>query len=105
MRRDRISPVDASAAAVVSELEGLSIVPHLTAVQDERECRHGNDTRSSAFAPRARRDADLTDDVARGMLIAQIDTSVVNLAVKEISARLGAGVTALQWRVDAYNLV
>jgi hypothetical protein len=30
-----------------------------------------------------------------GVLIAQIDTSVVNLAVKEIGARLGAGVTAL----------
>jgi DHA2 family methylenomycin A resistance protein-like MFS transporter len=40
-----------------------------------------------------------------GVLIAQIDTSVVNLAVKEIGASLGAGVTALQWVVDAYNLV
>ncbi len=40
-----------------------------------------------------------------GVLIAQIDTSVVNLAVKEISVRLDAGVTALQWIVDAYNLV
>src|SRR6516225_9380135 len=36
-----------------------------------------------------------------GVLIAQIDTSVVNLAVKE----MGAGVTALQWVVDSYNLV
>ena len=42
---------------------------------------------------------------SRGVLTAQIDTSVVNLAVKEIGARLGAGVTALQWGVDAYNLV
>lgn len=40
-----------------------------------------------------------------GVLIAQIDTSVVNLAVKEIGTSLGAGVTALQWVVDAYNLV
>jgi MFS transporter, DHA2 family, methylenomycin A resistance protein len=40
-----------------------------------------------------------------GVLIAQIDTSVVNLAVKEIGAKLDAGVTALQWVVDAYNLV
>jgi MFS transporter, DHA2 family, methylenomycin A resistance protein len=40
-----------------------------------------------------------------GVLIAQIDTSVVNLAVKEIGAKLGASVTALQWVVDAYNLV
>jgi MFS transporter, DHA2 family, methylenomycin A resistance protein len=40
-----------------------------------------------------------------GVLIAQIDTSVVNLAVKQIAANLNAGVTALQWVVDAYNLV
>jgi len=40
-----------------------------------------------------------------GVLIAQIDTSVVNLAVKPIGAGLGAGVTTLQWVVDAYNLV
>jgi MFS transporter, DHA2 family, methylenomycin A resistance protein len=40
-----------------------------------------------------------------GVLVAQIDTSVVNLAVKQIGARLDAGVTALQWVVDAYNLV
>jgi DHA2 family methylenomycin A resistance protein-like MFS transporter len=40
-----------------------------------------------------------------GVLIAQVDTSVVNLALKEIGVGLGAGVTALQWVVDAYNLV
>src|SRR5215467_2870728 len=40
-----------------------------------------------------------------GVLIAQIDTSVVNLAVKPIGADLKASVTALQWIVDAYNLV
>lgn len=40
-----------------------------------------------------------------GVLIAQIDTSVVNLAVKQIGANLDASVTALQWVVDAYNLV
>jgi MFS transporter, DHA2 family, methylenomycin A resistance protein len=40
-----------------------------------------------------------------GVLIAQIDTSVVNLALKEIGVSLDAGVTALQWVVDAYNLV
>jgi hypothetical protein len=44
MRRDRMSPVNTSATAVVSELEALSIVPHLTAVQDDRGGRHGNDT-------------------------------------------------------------
>jgi MFS transporter, DHA2 family, methylenomycin A resistance protein len=40
-----------------------------------------------------------------GVLIAQIDTSVVNLAVKPIGSSLNAGVTALQWIVDTYNLV
>jgi EmrB/QacA subfamily drug resistance transporter len=40
-----------------------------------------------------------------GVLIAQIDTSVVNLAVKPIGTDLKASVTDLQWIVDAYNLV
>jgi MFS family permease len=40
-----------------------------------------------------------------GVLIAQIDTSVVNLAIKQIGTDFEAGVTALQWIVDAYNLV
>jgi MFS family permease len=40
-----------------------------------------------------------------GVLIAQIDTSVVNLAVKAIGTDFKASVTALQWIVDAYNLV
>src|SRR6185312_2897213 len=39
-----------------------------------------------------------------GVLIAQIDTSVVNLAVRPIGAALGVGVAALQWVLDAYNL-
>jgi len=40
-----------------------------------------------------------------GVLAAQIDSSVVNLAVKRIGADLKAGVSALQWVLDAYNLV
>ncbi len=40
-----------------------------------------------------------------GVLLAQIDTSVVNLALKSIGADLHASVSALQWVVDAYNLV
>jgi len=38
------------------------------------------------------------------VLIAQLDTSVVNLVTRPISARFGVGVSALQWVVDAYNL-
>src|SRR5665213_640424 len=40
-----------------------------------------------------------------GILSAQIDTSVVNLAVKSIGADLNASISAMQWVVDAYNLV
>ncbi|MEJ2624304.1 MAG: MFS transporter, partial [Pseudolabrys sp.] len=40
-----------------------------------------------------------------GVLLAQIDTSVVNLALKSIGTDLHAGVSTLQWVIDAYNLV
>src|SRR5215475_3972407 len=40
-----------------------------------------------------------------GVLIAQVDTSVVNLAVQPIGSDLQADVGALQWVVDSYNLV
>ncbi|OAV48683.1 MFS transporter [Rhizobium sp. WYCCWR10014] len=40
-----------------------------------------------------------------GVIVAQIDTSVVNLAVQPIGLDLKASVTELQWVVDAYNLV
>lgn len=39
------------------------------------------------------------------VLIAQIDTSVVNLAVRPIGAYFHTGVAALQWIVDSYNLL
>jgi DHA2 family methylenomycin A resistance protein-like MFS transporter len=39
-----------------------------------------------------------------GVLIAQIDTSVVNLALRPIGAGLRVGVAQLQWVVDGYNL-
>ena len=39
-----------------------------------------------------------------GVLVAQIDTSVVNLALKHIGADLKADIGGLQWVVDAYNL-
>jgi MFS transporter, DHA2 family, methylenomycin A resistance protein len=40
-----------------------------------------------------------------GVLVAQVDTSVVNLAVKHIGADLGSTISGMQWIVDAYNLV
>jgi EmrB/QacA subfamily drug resistance transporter len=39
------------------------------------------------------------------VLIAQVDTSVVNLAVRPIGEYFQAAVGALQWVVDSYNLV
>jgi len=39
------------------------------------------------------------------VLLAQIDTSVVNLALKSIGSDLHAGVSQMQWVIDAYNLV
>jgi EmrB/QacA subfamily drug resistance transporter len=39
-----------------------------------------------------------------GVLIAQIDTSVVNLATHAIGATFRAGMAPLQWVLDAYNL-
>jgi MFS transporter, DHA2 family, methylenomycin A resistance protein len=40
-----------------------------------------------------------------GVLVAQVDTSVVNLAMQPIGGAFGASVTELQWVLDAYNLV
>lgn len=40
-----------------------------------------------------------------GVLVAQLDSSVVNLAIERIGRTLHAPVGALQWVLDAYNLV
>jgi EmrB/QacA subfamily drug resistance transporter len=39
------------------------------------------------------------------VLVAQVDTAVVNLATRPIGEYFSAGVNALQWVVDGYNLV
>src|SRR5689334_10289792 len=39
-----------------------------------------------------------------GVFLAQLDTSVVNLALSRIGAELGSSVAQLQWVVDGYNL-
>ncbi|MBS0534148.1 MAG: MFS transporter [Proteobacteria bacterium] len=39
-----------------------------------------------------------------GVFIAQLDSQVVNLALKHIAGDFGAGVSTLQWVMDAYNL-
>ncbi len=40
-----------------------------------------------------------------GIMIAQVDTSVINLAVQPIGVAFHASVGALQWMVDSYNFV
>jgi EmrB/QacA subfamily drug resistance transporter len=39
-----------------------------------------------------------------GVFIAQLDSQVVNLAVKQIGTDLNAGISQLQWVLDSYNL-
>jgi DHA2 family methylenomycin A resistance protein-like MFS transporter len=39
-----------------------------------------------------------------GVLVAQVDTSVINLAMQPIGSAFRASVPALQWVLDAYNL-
>lgn len=66
------------------------------------------------FTPLPMRDAAAPAQAGRGLvllamclgiMIAQVDTSVINLAVQPIGAAFHASVTALQWVVDSYNLV
>jgi DHA2 family methylenomycin A resistance protein-like MFS transporter len=40
-----------------------------------------------------------------GFAVVQLDVTIVNVALPAISRDLGAGVTGLQWTVDAYALV
>src|SRR5690349_19878430 len=40
-----------------------------------------------------------------GVLLAQLDSMIVNFALKAIGSDLHAGVSALQWVLDIYNLV
>jgi EmrB/QacA subfamily drug resistance transporter len=40
-----------------------------------------------------------------GVLLAQLDSMIVNFALKAIGSDLHAGVSALQWMLDIYNLV
>ncbi len=43
--------------------------------------------------------------VCLGVLVAQLDTSIVNLAVRPIGIGTAASTSELQWIVDSYNLV
>lgn len=40
-----------------------------------------------------------------GVFIAQLDSQVVNLAIKRIGSDLDAGISKLQWVMDSYNLL
>lgn len=64
---------------------------------------------AEATASTSRRPATVRNLILLAMclavLIAQIDTSVVNLATHAIGATFHAGMAPLQWVLDAYNLV
>ena len=59
----------------------------------------------SAALPRPARPARVLAAMSLGVLIAQVDTSVVNLAAKRIGADLGSSLSGMQWMLDAYNVV
>ena len=62
----------------------------------------GADNRAQGVADRRR----LTlVTLCMAVLIAQVDTSVVNLAIQPLGVYFTAGVAALQWVADSYNLV
>jgi DHA2 family methylenomycin A resistance protein-like MFS transporter len=58
--------------------------------------------REERIVPRSR--GPLLAAVTLGIAVIQLDVSVVNVAVKALAAGLGAGVSGVQWVVDAYTL-
>jgi hypothetical protein len=95
---------NASATVVVSELDTGADVPHLYA-QGRMLRPHVTITLATGRERTANPTTIILLTMSLGVLIAQIDTSVVNLAVKRIGADFNVGVNMLQWVVDAYNLV
>jgi EmrB/QacA subfamily drug resistance transporter len=73
-------------------------------MQDSRSLPVGNHPDGTASVRERRRWLTLLT-LCLAVLIAQLDTSVVNLAIKPIGAYFQAGVAALQWVVDSYNLL
>jgi EmrB/QacA subfamily drug resistance transporter len=65
---------------------------------------HANHAAATPAHRSPRRRGCLLLTLCLGVLLAQIDTSVVNLALHPIAAALGLGVAPLQWVVDGYNL-
>lgn len=53
---------------------------------------------------RMRLDRALVAATSLGFAVVQLDVSVVNVAIRPISAALGGGVSALQWVVGAYTI-
>jgi hypothetical protein len=91
---------NASATVVVSELDTWADVPHLYA-QERMRRPHVTITLATGRERTANPTTIILLTMSLGVLIAQIDTSVVNLAVKRIGADFNVGVNMLQWVVDA----
>jgi hypothetical protein len=91
---------NASATVVVSELDTGADVTRLYAQERMRSSRV-TITLTTARQRTANATTIILLSMSLGVLIAQIDTSVVNLAVKRIGADFNLGVNMLQWVVDA----
>ena len=61
-------------------------------------------TRAHAFVHR-RGSAVILFAMCLGVFVAQLDSQVVNLAIKRIGADLAAGISQLQWVLNSYNLL
>ena len=66
--------------------------------------RHSDSSTPDASASKRRHGRALAA-LCLAVLVAQVDTAVVNLAMHRIGGDLGAGMGALQWVLDGYNLV
>jgi DHA2 family methylenomycin A resistance protein-like MFS transporter len=51
---------------------------------------------------KSRRIGVITAATSLGFAVVQLDGSILNVALPQIGAALGAGVDSLQWTVDAY---
>ena len=67
--------------------------------------RHDAREFSSFAAPQARRNGLTLPILCVAVLVAQLDTSIANLAITPIGRHFAASMSALQWVIDSYNLV
>ncbi|MBV9288854.1 MAG: hypothetical protein JO288_13720, partial [Hyphomicrobiales bacterium] len=67
--------------------------------------RHDTRIFPSSAPGRAARNLLTLPVLCAAVLVAQLDTSVANLAIHPIGRHFAADMSALQWVIDGYNLV